>query len=44
MARSSRSVSLPSELWIQVDDFAKENNIDNNSIAVETLIKKGLEK
>ena len=42
MVRSGRSVSLDSKLWVEIEKFARENDFDDISSAIEHLIKKGL--
>jgi predicted DNA-binding ribbon-helix-helix protein len=43
MVKSSRTITLDSEIWLKIEDFAKKNNLKINE-AIEKLIIKGLEK
>jgi macrodomain Ter protein organizer (MatP/YcbG family) len=43
MVKSSRTITLDSEIWLKIEDFAKKNNL-KISEAIEKLIVKGLEK
>jgi len=43
MVRSGRSISLESELWVKIEDFAKKRGMKDISSAVEYLVKKALE-
>ena len=41
--KSSRSVSLETDIWINIEKYMQENGIRDISSAIEDLIKKSLE-
>lgn len=43
MVRSGRSVSIESDLWVQLEKFAKKKNLPDVSSTIEYLVKKSLE-
>jgi metal-responsive CopG/Arc/MetJ family transcriptional regulator len=43
MVKSGKSISLESELWVKIEQYAKENGFTSISDAVEDIIKKFFE-
>ena len=42
MVKSGRSVSLETSTWIKIENFMKDNNLNNISEAIEKLVEKAL--